>query len=166
MSEENTTADVEADQNTTEIHNTSLEEFAQRRLGAEPEAVTAEVEEPTENTEESAEATEVAETQSEENVLSQLDIDNLSEAELKELSEKLGSRAVARFGEMTARRKAAEERAAQLEATLKNQQTQEAPAKEVKNNPLFTSVLFYTRKPQTHRNLQNLPLEPYTVTFH
>ena len=135
MSEENTTADVEADQNTTEIHNTSLEEFTQRRLGAQPEAVTAEVEEPTESSEESEEATEVAETQSEENVLSQLDIDNLSEAELKELSEKLGSRAVARFGEMTARRKAAEERAAQLEATLKDQQTQQIPTKEVKNNP-------------------------------
>jgi len=135
MSEENTTADVEADQNTTEIHNTSLEEFTQRRLGAQPEAVTAEVEEPTESSEESEEATEVAETQSEENVLSQLDIDNLSEAELKELSEKLGSRAVARFGEMTARRKAAEERAAQLEATLRNQQTQQTPTKEVKNNP-------------------------------
>ena len=83
MSEENTTADVEADQNTTEIHNTSLEEFTQRRLGAQPEAITAEVEEPTESSEEIAEATEVAETQSEENDLSQLDMDNLSEAELK-----------------------------------------------------------------------------------
>ena len=135
MSEENTTADVEADQNTTETQNTSIEEFTQRRLGSEPEAVQAEVEEPTESSEESEEVTEVAEAQSEENVLSQLDIDNLSEAELKELSEKLGSRAVARFGEMTARRKAAEERAAQLEATLRNQQEQAPPAKEVKNNP-------------------------------
>jgi nicotinamide mononucleotide adenylyltransferase len=134
MSEENTTADVEADQNTTEIHNTSLEEFTQRRLGAQPEAVTAEVEEPTESSEESEEATEVAETQSEENVLSQLDIDNLSEAELKELSEKLGSRAVARFGEMTARRKAAEERVSQLEASLKDQSEQPF-TREVKNNP-------------------------------
>ena len=116
MSEENTTADVEADQNTTEIHNTSLEEFTQRRLGAQPEAVTAEVEEPTESSEESAEETEVEEAQSEENVLSQLDINNLSEDELKELGKKMGSRAVARFGEMTAARKAAEERVAQLES--------------------------------------------------
>ena len=133
MSEENTTANVEADQNTTEIQNTSLEEFTQRRLGAQPEAVTAEVEEPTESSEESTEATEVEEVQSEENVLSQLDINNLSEDELKELGKKMGSRAVARFGEMTAARKAAEERVAQLESML--QSKQEAPAKEIKDNP-------------------------------
>tara|TARA_R100001163_G_scaffold8629_4_gene8495 strand:+ start:349 stop:1416 length:1068 start_codon:yes stop_codon:yes gene_type:complete len=135
MSEENTAAVAEAEQNTAEekIHNTSVEEFMQRRVGGEVEEKSEAL--PPESSEESGEATEVAETQSEENVLSQLDIDNLSEAELKELSEKLGSRAVARFGEMTARRKAAEERAAQLEATLKNQQSQETYAPEVKNNP-------------------------------
>ena len=134
MSEENTTAVVEAEQNTTEINNTSIEEFTQRRLGSKPEAVEVEVEEPTKSSEESEEVTEVAETQSEETVLSQLDIDNLSEAELKELSEKLGSRAVARFGEMTARRKAAEERVSQLEASLKDQSEQPF-TREVKNNP-------------------------------
>lgn len=138
MSEENTTANVEADQNTTEIQNTSLEEFTQRRLGAQSEAVTAEVEEPTESSEESAEeteveATEVEEAQSEENVLSQLDINNLSEDELRELGKKMGSRAVARFGEMTAARKAAEERVAQLESML--QSNQEKPAKEIRDNP-------------------------------
>jgi hypothetical protein len=40
-----------------------------------------------------------------EDVLSQLDLDDMSEADLRELSEKLGSRAVARFGELTAKRK-------------------------------------------------------------
>jgi len=134
MSEENTPAIAEAEQNTAEeTHNTTLEEFTQRRLGAEAEAVTAEVEEPTESSEESEESTEVEEAQSEENVLSQLDINNLSEDELKDLGKKMGSRAVARFGEMTAARKAAEERVAQLESMLQSKET--APTKTIKDNP-------------------------------
>ena len=44
----------------------------------------------------------------------------MSEEELQELSEKLGSKAVARFGALTAKRKAAEERLAVLEAELKD----------------------------------------------
>ena len=43
----------------------------------------------------------------------------MSEEDLRELADKLGSRAVARFGELTAKRKAAEERLASLEAKLK-----------------------------------------------
>ena len=123
MSEENTAAVAEADQNTAEeIHNTSLDEYAQRRLGTEAQA-----EEPTEVSEEVVDT-----TSSEENVLSQLDINNLSEGELKELADKLGSRAVARFGEMTAARKAAEEKAARLEAALQNNNV---PTKTIKDNP-------------------------------
>lgn len=48
----------------------------------------------------------------------EIELDDMSEAELKELAEKLGSRAVARFGELTAKRKAAEERLAAIEAEL------------------------------------------------
>jgi len=56
----------------------------------------------------------------------EVDLENLSEAELKELAEKLGSRAVARFGELTAKRKAAEEQLAALRAELMARQSQPA----------------------------------------
>jgi len=48
----------------------------------------------------------------------EIDLGTMSEAELRELADKLGSRAVARFGELTAKRKQAEERLAVLEAKL------------------------------------------------
>lgn len=135
MSEENTTADAEAEQNTAEeIHNTSLDEFTQRRLGNLAQEAQATEEQPQEGSEETeAEPQEEAVEETDENALSQLDIDNLSETELRELADKLGSRAVARFGEMTAARKAAEERAAKLESML--QTKNEAPKKEIKDNP-------------------------------
>ena len=58
----------------------------------------------------------------------------MSEDELRELSDKLGSKAVARFGALTAKRKAAEERLAELEAKLSQQNPLDAPQK-VDNNP-------------------------------
>jgi hypothetical protein len=132
MSEENTAADAEAVQNTAEqIDNTSLDEFTQRRLGNLAQEAQATEEQPQEGSEET-EAEETAE-ETEENALSQLDIDNLSENELRDLADKLGSRAVARFGEMTAARRAAEERAAKLESMLQTQNS--APKKEIKDNP-------------------------------
>ena len=86
-----------------------------------------------------AEAEEVEPEASSEDVLSQFDLDDMSEADLRELSEKLGSRAVARFGELTAKRKAAEERLALLEAKLQETpSTLKAPEK-VANNP-FASL--------------------------
>ena len=94
--------------------------------------------------EESEEEVEAEEPETEakeesEDVLSQLDLDDMSEDDLRELSEKLGSRAVARFGELTAKRKAAEERAAMLEAKLQETpKTLKAPDK-VANNP-FASL--------------------------
>jgi hypothetical protein len=70
------------------------------------------------------------------NVLSQVaDLDNMSDKELKELSEKLGSRAVARFGELTAKRKAAEEKAAQLEKQLSQRKQVNYSEEDIKNNP-------------------------------
>ncbi len=138
MSEEITTGDVEPAQNTTEETNMTVSQFANRRAGLIGEGQETETNEPQENTEEAEEVEESIEESteevSEENVLSQLDIDNLSENELQELADKLGSRAVARFGEMTARRKAAEERANQLESLLQEKQ-QNLSKKEIKNNP-------------------------------
>lgn len=60
-------------------------------------------------------------------------LDDLSEEELSQLAKSLGSRAVARFGELTAKRRVAEEEAAQLRAALASK---EKPAAEpIANNP-------------------------------
>jgi len=69
-------------------------------------------------------------------VPSQVDLDDMSEAELEELSKKLGSRAVARFGELTAKRKAAEEKAKMLEAQIKKQSAPKPVSfDDISNNP-------------------------------
>lgn len=84
-------------------------------------------------------------------VLSNVDLDSMSESELKEISQKLGTKAVARFGELTARRKQAEERMQRMEQelqALKQQSKKQVPV--VKDNPLkdVTDV----RKLQEHNN--------------
>jgi hypothetical protein len=56
--------------------------------------------------------------QAEEVVSKEIDLDSMSKEEIDELSKKLGSRAVQRYGELTAKRKAAEERLAALEAQM------------------------------------------------
>ncbi len=148
MTDEIETANAEADQSSVDNNNISVEDFAMRRLGQlnpvaeepqEEEVEETEEQETEEVTEEEAEeSVETEETDEEteesEDVLSQLDLDDMSEEDLRELADKLGSRAVARFGELTAKRKAAEERLAQMEAKL-----QEKPnpleTKKVDNNP-------------------------------
>ena len=62
------------------------------------------------------------------------DLESMSEAELKELAQKLGSKAVARFGELTAKRKAAEEQLATLKAEIAKREESSFEAK-VKDNP-------------------------------
>ena len=157
MTDEIATANAEADTNSVEKTNISVTDFAHRRLGqmqaqAEPqeekapeateevaeEQVTEEVaEETAEETQEVSEEVpeEAAEETSSEDVLSQLDLDNISEDELRDLADKLGSRAVARYGELTAKRKAAEEKLAQLEAQLKEKPNPLDAPKKVDNNP-------------------------------
>ena len=88
-----------------------------------------------ETEEETQEETEETTEEPSEDVLSQLDLDDMSEEELRELAEKLGSRAVARYGELTAKRKAAEERLASLEASLKEKPNPLDAPKKVENNP-------------------------------
>ena len=146
MTDEIATADSGADTKPVENTNISVTDFANRRLGQMTSQNTEEesepvAEEPTEETtEEVTEETQETETEetevksTSEDVLSQIDLDNASEEELKELAEKLGSKAVARFGELTARRKAAEERLAQLEAEIRNKPAPE-PKKKIANNP-------------------------------
>lgn len=124
MLEEITTADAEAETNSVENNNLSVSEYAAQRIGGNEDIQ----EEP-----ESNESEEVGSIQSED-VLSQLDLDEMSEEELRELSDKLGSRAVARYGELTAKRKAAEERLAALEKKL-NDDDPLSGNRRVKNNP-------------------------------
>ncbi|MCW4052600.1 MAG: hypothetical protein NWE78_05265 [Candidatus Bathyarchaeota archaeon] len=158
MSNEITTGDAEPVQETTAIQsNMSAADFINRRLGQLNEAtqeeappveatdeVTKEVEVESTEAETSeevvAEQTEETEETSEEStdVLSQLDLDEMSEDDLRELSEKLGSRAVARFGELTAKRKAAEAKIKELESKL-NSDDPLSTDKPVANNP-YSSV--------------------------
>ena len=134
----------------TAVENTNItaSDFVTRRLGSTPEPTPTEEQSTEEVVQEEAPEVEaeVVEEQGEtpaeapaEDVLSQLDLDDMSEADLRELSEKLGSRAVARFGELTAKRKAAEERVSLLEAKMQ-QATDPLKAPEtVANNP-FASL--------------------------
>jgi hypothetical protein len=125
--------------------NISVAEFAQARLGGIPteeEVATQQTEEvaPESVEEESpivdaeTEAVEQTEEESADDVLSQMNMDDMSEDELRELAEKLGSRAVARFGELTAKRKQAEEELARLKSEIQNQDPLQTK-KPIENNP-------------------------------
>lgn len=146
MTDEIATANAEADTNSVDNTNISVADLANRRLGqmqaqAQPQAeetqeASEEVEEAAEEvTEETEEETEETTEEPSEDVLSQLDLDDMSEEELRELADKLGSRAVARYGELTAKRKSAEERLARLEASLKEKENPLDAPKKVENNP-------------------------------
>ena len=126
-------------------NNISVAEFAQARLGqipTEEEVATQETEQVTpEAVEEEApvveaETEEVEETteESADDVLSQMNMDDMSEDELRELAEKLGSRAVARFGELTAKRKQAEEELARLKSEMQSEDPLKAK-KPIEDNP-------------------------------
>jgi len=149
MTDEITTADAEADTNSVDNTNISVADLANRRLGqmqakAQPqeeetqeasEEIEEAAEEVTEETqEETQEETEETTEEQSEDVLSQLDLDDMSEDDLRELADKLGSRAVARFGELTAKRKAAEERLARLESQLEDKENP-LESKKIDNNP-------------------------------
>ena len=111
-----------------ESSNISEQDFVEKRLEGETKAEG--------NSETQPEQTAKAVPQKQPDVLSQVtDLDNLSESELKDLSEKLGSRAVARFGELTARRKAAEEKVFKLEKQLSTRKAVQYSEEEIQANP-------------------------------
>ena len=136
--------------------NISVSELAARRLGAnqasepteeveqteevveEAEVASNESEETEETVEESEES---SETQAEsevtsEDVLSQIDLDEMSEEDLSELGKKLGSKAVERFGKLTAQRKAAEEELQRLRASIEADSSNPLRGnQQIKNNP-------------------------------
>ena len=146
MTEEIATADAEAGKISVDKSNISVTDFAQRRIGElapgteQPqeketeEVIEQETEEVLEESVDTEEAEASEESSESEDVLSQLDLDDMSEDDLRELADKLGSRAVARFGELTAKRKAAEEKLTQLEARLK-EKPNPLETKKVENNP-------------------------------
>ena len=146
MNKEITTADAGAVQNPS--GNMSDADFMKFRLGQpqEEEQPKEEVEEVAETQEPEVEVeseeiaeesvTEEPEVESSDDVLSQLDLDSMSEAELKELSQKFGKRsAVSRIAKLTAKAKGAEERVALLEAQLKDNSNPLDSAEKVENNP-------------------------------
>jgi len=142
MSNEVISVDSESEQKS--VGNITAQEFALQRLeqiqGDQTENnQEVQEEEVLEESVESEEET-IQETGSEpseeetENVLSQYNLDDLSEDEIKDLAEKLGSRAVARFGELTAKRKAAEEELDRVKQSLK-QDPLKQETEDVQDNP-------------------------------
>ena len=133
---------ADASKNTAENSNISASEFELRRtrqMGesipseSEPEAEDASI---SENIETESQSNEEEVSEGNEDVLSNIDLENLSEEQIKHLSEALSSRAVGRFGKLTARAKAAEEKAQTLEESLKAQQEEVLSSKsEIVDNP-------------------------------
>lgn len=129
------------------VDNISPSDFAVRRLGQPDETQEATASEQIQETPESV--VEEAETQEEteqltqqvseestNNDLSQYNLDEMSEEDLRDLSDKLGSKAVARFGELTAKRKQAEEKLAELQKQLsENKDDILNKPKAIENNP-------------------------------
>ena len=146
MSNEVIAVDSGTEQNSVE--NVTAQEFALQRLErlkGKPTEDTQEaqeeevLEEVVESEEEDVQDTEEKPSEEETgDVLSQYNLDDLSEDELKDLAEKLGSRAVARFGELTAKRKAAEEELEKIKQSLQQDPLKQEPD-DVEDNP-FSDV--------------------------
>ena len=134
---------ADADLNTAENENMSASDFIRRRTEQQEEenvlpVPESEAEEPSalEDNEIESQSEEVEVSEGEEDVLSNINLDNLSEEQIKQLSEALSSRAVDRFGKLTARAKAAEEKAQTLEESLKAQQEEVLSSKsDIVDNP-------------------------------
>lgn len=123
-----------------EVQNVSVSEVAMRRVQArnkaQADAKPATSEEATPAPEvEPKDQPEAATPDQKKDVLSKLDLDEMSEADLRELAEKLGSRAVARYGELTAKRKQAEEQLAALQAEQQKRVEKSILEPKVENNP-------------------------------
>jgi hypothetical protein len=131
--------------NSVDSTNISVADFAHARLGQIPTEENIAPQETEEVVEESvqdeplivdAETDSVEETEEEsaDDVLSQMNLDEMSEDDLRELADKLGSRAVARFGELTAKRKQAEEELARIKSEMQKEDPLNAK-KPVEDNP-------------------------------
>ncbi len=111
--------------------NMSAEDFISSRLGGE----TPPKDEVKVKSNPEGDAEPESEDEAKADVLSQVDLDDMTEGELQELSQKLGSRAVKRFGELTAKRKAAEERIQALESQLQKKAKKPVSVSDIDQNP-------------------------------
>lgn len=141
MTEPNPTA---ADK-TAEPDNLTVEQLLSgSTLGGQPEPTEEEPEAEAEEAEEEVEAAEAetepeeTEEEAEESEPVGIDLESLSEEELQALAEKLRSKAISRYGQLTKRAKDAEEKLAALQANA----TEKPAAKPVENNPFreLTSI--------------------------
>jgi predicted aconitase len=153
---EDHSSDIAESLETPVATNISVTELAARRLGASQATQSAEEVEETEEVEEEAEVasdeleeteeveeesdesseTEAESEESSEDVLSQIDLDEMSEDDLRDLGKRLGSKAVERFGKLTAQRKAAEEELQKLRASINAESNDPLKGtQKVKNNP-------------------------------
>jgi hypothetical protein len=148
MSEPESGSTATAPEKVVKTDNMSEGDFIQRRLAGKGTAKAeseAEKQKEVESTEkaEKPEAGEEAPEATKQDVLSKAksgNLDDLSEDELSQLAKSIGSKAVARYGELTAKRKAAEERVRFLESELARRSDTTAKAvEEVKDNP-FASI--------------------------
>ena len=110
-----------------EVEETPSQETPEKATGDAPKA-----ESVTESEQQPAEESDVLSKSSKE-----IDLESMSEQDLRELAEKLGSRAVARYGELTAKRRQAEEQLNALKQELVKRDTQKDPleTKKIENNP-------------------------------
>jgi len=83
------------------------------------------------------------------------DVDELTDEEIAELAEKGKSGLLKRVAELTAKRKLAEEKAAQLEAAMRQQQQQVPQAPKVENNPFkdISNPEELSNKDKTYREI-------------
>ena len=113
MKEEIITANAEAVSESAENQSTS--DFVQRRTKKSKEKPPKTSKESSKDNTEATEAkAEVGEEMSKDNVLSQFNLDEMSEEEISILREKLIPGAESRIGELTAKRKTAEEQLASI----------------------------------------------------
>lgn len=137
MSDEIITENANSDQKPVEQSNLTVDGLIARRLGELSKP--SEAKPPSEEvvSEDSLEQENSDAPKKEKDVLSNLDLESMSESELRDLADKLGSRAVARFGELTAKRKQAEEQIATLQAELqkRNEVSPLDVNSKVENNP-------------------------------
>lgn len=137
MSEEIITENANSEQKPVEQSNLTVDGLIARRLGTPPKAPEANPPQEEGAPEDAPEQGNPEPSAKEKDVLSNIDLESMSESELRDLSDKLGSRAVARFGELTARRKQAEEQIAALQAELqkRNEANPLDVSTKVENNP-------------------------------
>jgi hypothetical protein len=157
MSEVTTSNVSEAKQDTAEKSNITTSQYAVRRLGElkarpispvvqreeEPEPkptpeVAPEVKDAEEQSPQSKEdGAQVPTSETEgKDVLSQVDLSELTDEDIAELAQKGKSGLLKRIAELTAKRKIAEERVAQYEARLQQQQNEKNPLEpKIENNP-------------------------------